>query len=898
LRNLLFFIHKRNFYQSFILQVILEIKTEVKGKVMSILQEIQKWSQHIPFWQQDAIARLYARPHLSADDIEDIYALLKAEHGIPDPKGRIAGKLAADQVAVPQIPDQLVRITAIKNLRNVNAIAEGQKLSIGSSGLTVIYGDNGAGKSGYSRVLKKACRARDQSEPILANAYKNPINSNLAQAAFELLIDEKSIEVEWTSGSVAPAHLSAIAIFDSHCARAYVDNQGDFAYTPYGLDILEGLVKVCTKLRDRGRQEQAANKPNIQTFARLAQMRTTVGRFLASLSANTKSEDVERLGTLSVAESERLITINKTLVEADPKQKANDLKLRANRLSSLSIRIDAAIAAIDEDKIAELRGLIDKAALTKKISDISAKQFQETPGLLQGTGSEAWKILFEAAREFAIESHVGKIFPHLGDESFCPLCQNPLGTAGVDRLAAFDSFIQKEAEKVAKIARDSAKTAYRAIDQAKIDLAIDETLSSDLISISPELAGVCSALQASLRERRTAITKASAPDGDWTLVPKLSADPKFDLVKAKQQLLSIAKTLEESMDMKAKAVMETEQAELESRRQFVEIKSVVLDAIAKFTLNAKLNACIEATGTTAISRKSTDLTKTMATQEVADALNVELQSLCVHDLRIVMKPESPKGKMQFKLVLELPGGGCAADILSEGEQRAIAIASFLAEVRLSKGLGGVIFDDPVSSLDHSRRERVAARLAREAQDRQVIVFTHDIFFLNVLIHNSRELGMEPKCLSLSKTPVGFGVAQESLPFGGCTTKERVGILRQMQVKCVRLHNSGNDYEYKREIRDLYAHLRMAWERGVEELLFNGVVLRFRKGIETNRLNKVIVKEDDVKIIQVNMSKCSNYTGHDGAMEANIATPSPGEALNDVNALDGWRDEMEKRRNKK
>lgn len=30
------------------------------------------------------------------------------------------------------------------------------------------------------------------------------------------------------------------------CTRAYVDNEGDFSYVPYGLDILEeGLVKVC-----------------------------------------------------------------------------------------------------------------------------------------------------------------------------------------------------------------------------------------------------------------------------------------------------------------------------------------------------------------------------------------------------------------------------------------------------------------------------------------------------------------------------------------------------------------------------------------------------------------------------------------------------------------------------
>jgi hypothetical protein len=37
-----------------------------------------------------------------------------------------------------------------------------------------------------------------------------------------------------------------------------------------------------------------------------------------------------------------------------------------------------------------------------------------------------------------------------------------------------------------------------------------------------------------------------------------------------------------------------------------------------------------------------------------------------------------------------------------------------------------------------------------------------------------------------------------------------------------------------------------------------------------------------------MTKCSNYTGHDGAMEANASTPSPEEMEEDVSALESWR----------
>jgi hypothetical protein len=45
----------------------------------------------------------------------------------------------------------------------------------------------------------------------------------------------------------------------------------------------------------------------------------------------------------------------------------------------------------------------------------------------------------------------------------------------------------------------------------------------------------------------------------------------------------------------------------------------------------------------------------------------------------------------------------------------------------------------------------------------------------------------------------------------------------MLVEARRYYKDNDDRGYRREARDIYAHLRMCWERGVEELLFNGVV---------------------------------------------------------------------------
>ncbi|MFT5085451.1 MAG: hypothetical protein ACI9Y1_003512 [Lentisphaeria bacterium] len=215
---------------------------------MSLLQEILNWSQSLPAWQSDAVARLLAKQTLASDDKDDLFALLKSANGIPDPKCRTPTPLTADQIPAQVKASTQVELLAIKNMRHVNAIAENQRLQFSAAGLTVIYGDNGSGKSGYSRVLKRACRARDQIETIHSNAALPAGKTGKAEAIFEITIDGKLQEVNWIDGQPAPEALSSFAIFDSRCARAYLDREDDFSYVPYGLDVFEGLAKACKQL--------------------------------------------------------------------------------------------------------------------------------------------------------------------------------------------------------------------------------------------------------------------------------------------------------------------------------------------------------------------------------------------------------------------------------------------------------------------------------------------------------------------------------------------------------------------------------------------------------------------------------------------------------------------------
>jgi recombinational DNA repair ATPase RecF len=495
---------------------------------------------------------------------------------------------------------------------------------------------------------------------------------------------------------------------------------------------------------------------------------------------------------------------------------------------------------------------------------------------------------------FAAESHADEEFPHLKPESQCPLCQQPLGVAAT-RLVAFDSFIQQEAEKSARDKKAKAVEAFNAIVKDDLAIVMDVELRTDIAAIDEELAKACDDFQNNLFMRRDAAKKASG-DGNWDAIDAKPASPAPKLSMLATKLAEDATTLLKAADEKARTALESEFNELNDRLALFKAKAAVLDVIAKLAFVAKLKSCESDVRTNAISIKSNELNEQVVSKNLAETLNAEFKLLGVDKLHVDINTKVVKGKANHKLVLKLPGVPDAKlpkDILSEGEQRAIAIASFLAEVNIGQGRGGIVFDDPVSSLDHRRRELVAERIAAEAKKRQVIVFTHDVYFLCILQQEAENAAVPFMPLSLHKKPEGFGVADPSLPFEGAKTSARIGVLRQMQNECAKLHKIGDDPGYRKQARDTYFHLRLAWERAVEEVLFRNVVIRFREGIETNRLIETTVETSDFVEVNAGMTKCSKYA-HDKAALGNIAIPGPEDVLQDINKLETWRTLLETR----
>jgi hypothetical protein len=177
--------------------------------------------------------------------------------------------------------------------------------------------------------------------------------------------------------------------------------------------------------------------------------------------------------------------------------------------------------------------------------------------------------------------------------------------------------------------------------------------------------------------------------------------------------------------------LETERVFLRHRQVLSQLLTEIETFVADQKWASKAGGVPKRTlNTRALTEKEGEMFATVIAEGYRSRLSHECEALdCA--LPVEMHTQGQRGQTVRSLRMKDDYG--PEEILSEGEQRAVALADFLTEVGLNPAATGIILDDPVNSQDHRRKHRIAARLVIEAKTRQVIVFTHDMVFLTRLL---------------------------------------------------------------------------------------------------------------------------------------------------------------------
>lgn len=854
---------------------------------MALLNDILKWTESLPDWQRDACRRLLQKEDgLSSSDYSELYALLKKENGLDSVHSVTANPLAKDHLPAEATAGETVTLCALRKLENVNRSSKDHELTFSETGMTVIYGGNGTGKSGYARVMKRACRARDQSEPIHPNAYDSSAKSKVPSAVFDVKVAGVAQSIAWSRDAIPDEKLSSISVFDAKCARSYVTSEKDVAYLPYGLDVVENLAGVVLpKVSELLEAEITSIDVSTLPFQHLCDD-SEVGKAISSLSAKSDPVRISELGTLSDEELKRISELEAALKEADPVAKAEEYRLSAMRLKDYGIRLAKARGWVSPDAVEKLRDLASDKSSAEAAEKDAADALRSGEVLLPGTGEQLWKSLFEAARRYSIEiAYAGEEFPPGADDKLCPLCQEKLEISGRERLKRFNEYIKNDVAKTADTAGKNLDTAAEIIQRASLEVVPELSLAKELSALDAALVARIDSFQSSLEERRDSMLSC-LESGGWDEIKPLPESPRVRVRQLAAAQLKAYRVLHKVADEDQRGKLAEELKKLSARKNLSVSLKAVLELLSRMKAHASLVRCRPSLSTRAISNKSKEFASAAVTDELKKALDLEFKALGIGHIRTLLKERNTKGKMLHHLVLDIPTVIKTDEILSEGEQRAIAIASFLAELSLANHSCGIVFDDPVSSLDHWRRRDVARRLVEEAKSRQVVVLTHDTSFLGQLLDEIDVNSTPNEKRFLEWKGDASGCVIDGLPWDQQGYKARVDALEKSQSK---LDKAWPTYPGETEIADVrqqYDRLRATLERVIQDVLFNGVIKRYRDWIRVDSLEKVVGFEhaEYAAIQQLHKRCCDRITAHDPSSAKAAPIPSAAELGLDIAEL--------------
>ena len=808
--------------------------------------------------------------------------------------------ISLDDIAIQDFSGEDIILHAIKDVKNVNALTEDQTLEFGESGITTVYGDNASGKTGYVRILKLVCRARGEKPPVLRNIFQDPLSENQNQSAiilFKVGDRDRPEKFLWEEDKHSN-HLGAISVFDSKCAVQYVERPNDVAFRPFGLDVLDTLAKTCLKVKEKI-DETLSMAPDPRYFSSL-KGDTEVGKVISTLSSKTNHKTIEKLADLSKVEEERLKKLRKLVFEMEeeaPQKKIAELRLRIGRLRGFREQIVNFETEFGENYINRRKELYSDTQVAVNAADLASKAFSEKEPL-RGVGSETWRELWEAARHYSeTEAYRNEEFPFLEEDSRCVLCHQILSKEAKQRMRQFETFVKEETQNKADRLRKTLREEKVSIERITLVSQKISELVSELKVESEECAEKVQLFINDVNNVKSKVLEAFE-NGDWDSIPTLPSPPEKKLQKIITLLEARITTIESFKEPAKKKELVKELEELKAREKLREVKSEVLEEIENKGIIDKLKKCHSEADTTAISHLSTRLTKKWVDAILLENFEKELKQLGLETIKVQLVLQGSEiGETYHRIEIKGRPEVNIAKIVSEGEHRCISLASFLTELSTATHKSAIILDDPASSLDHLWRDKIAKRLAEEGKKRQVIIFTHDPVFLLMLQENADRLNVPFLIRSIRREHDTTGFCGETPPWYSMGVQKRIRVLNSLHQEAeVTSRKQPEEYEYR--ARFIYGRLRETWERAIEEILFNSTVLRFRRGIKTNQLRDVDIKQSDYERVDNAMTKCSKFlVGHDDAIEINEPVPEPSEIKKDIEDLNSWIKEIHRRREK-
>jgi hypothetical protein len=814
----------------------------------NLQSDIKKFVSSLPQWGQVIAAILLSGKKVSDPDLDKAYQILLEDLNISPKTNRKIVDINFGNANGIHFQD--VKFKELRNTEGVNALAEKQILKL-SNGLTIVYGINGAGKSGYIRLFKKVFYSKSREE-ILPNIHLSQDRKKTA-AVFTFGTENGDLELKFPDDITNPV-FSQFSVFDGKAVVSHLDQKNVQEFRPAGLSFFSRYTEELKRLENK-LQEDVKLRQTFNPFPELFDGNSEIKVLVGGLSINTKMADLKKYLPFTDEDRQNKEKVDKEYDDVYIASKGKDkevahLEKVKQLLEETKIRVEQLNKYFSDEALKKVSGTINDFIVKEKQAKQEGVSRFKTE-LISGVGTPEWKSFVMAANTFAGQQKQEGVYPV--DGNHCLLCQQPLTKEARELISSFWVFIRSEAEKV-------AAEAGRQVQQIK---SIFEGLTFDLfpegnvltIWLKDKYAAVLGELMESLNKLKGLRTQ-------------VLEDLNSNAIKQRPSMyvnVNVFDNVLNSIDGRIQSFKNDEQQKALSR--LLSIKTLYahreklqahISGIESFVNNQVwLSRASKANwGKRGVTEAEKELSGKYFNQKYIDTFNEECTSLD-GNFGIVVNHTGSAGASYRQLSLK---GNLPSSILSEGEQKVIALADFIAEMRISEINHGMVFDDPVNSLDEHRKTRIAEHLAKLSRDRQIIVFSHDLVFVSALITYCEESKIEYDSHWIEKREdiPGLIFLNNSPSYEKKYRKSTIPMEHFEEAKKDGCPPTQRDYL----ITAGFTALRTCYEVLVINDLFKNVVQRFNERVSIDSLSSVYFDQAIVNEIMDSFARCCRFMeGH-------------------------------------
>lgn len=647
-----------------------------------------------------------------------------------------------------------------------------------------------------------------------------------SQAKLSYTLNGDKKELDWT-GEEGVAPFTYVGIFDSPAVQLHVDDDLAYIYTPGDLALFPHITESIQAMRSRLEQLVESRRPQANPYLSHFTRDTPAYTAVETLGAATDLDAVKKLAEVSDSDRERLQTLATQVAALQGDTVTAQLTVARSRRDLHAALSGVAETILGFDATAYVESVENATAADKESAELRHELVASLD--LEPPAEEAWQAFVLRGEEY--RAHVDEHYP--SEDEACLYCRQPLSPEAVALVQKFGDFANDASRRRAADARGIATTICREIleaDQASLRAKLTDARAEEENDAALDDAWrMLTDLHAQadlLREQK--------PQTAWDELRQIAEKVKADSVARRDAAAQLITSLTTKEGERTEELRKTT-AHHDALKDRVQLSSR-LAGIREYVENAQWTQRAEQLSArfTSILRSLTETAKTAS----SDLLNTDFEKRFEAECKALRAP---------KVGLEFPGRqGKAArrktvstsyrpsEILSEGEQKVIALADFLAEASLRLTPAPIVLDDPVSSLDYRRIQEVAARVTELAEQRQVVVFTHSIWFATELLARFEAKKSECSYFSVTDEDTGKGIITKG-------THPRWDTIKQTRAKINDAISSASssDGETREALVERGYSLIRAWcEIAVETELLAGVTQRYAPNVGMTKLSQI------------------------------------------------------------